>query len=151
MKVFDLFSKRQKELRGEVPDVYVYDAIPQPLRVQVIHIWRDALGNEQQYHERYADRHAEAQGAYQFIVETLCREYGLFILPPAKPYLGRDYLEELANFLLNEPGSERVLDAIELSFRYIDKVTRKESGYAPARANDAIAELNVRFREQGVG
>jgi len=149
MKVFDLFSKRQKKLRGEVTDVYTYDTIAQPLRVQVIHIWRDTLGNERQYQDRYVEGHQEAQTAYTFIVETLCREYGLFVLPPAEPYRGRNCLEELANFLLNENDSKRVLDAIELSFRYIDKITRKERGYA--LSDKEIAELNVRFREQGVG
>ena len=29
--VFNLFSKRQKEQRGEIPDVYIYDDIPQKL------------------------------------------------------------------------------------------------------------------------
>lgn len=44
MSVFEIFSKRQKRERGEVPDVYQYEDIPQPLRVQVVHILRDALG-----------------------------------------------------------------------------------------------------------
>ena len=39
MSIFDIFSKRQKKLRGEVPDVYVYDKLPSPLRVQIIQIW----------------------------------------------------------------------------------------------------------------
>jgi hypothetical protein len=38
MALFDLFSKRQKRLRGDVPDVYVYDEIPQVLRVQLVQI-----------------------------------------------------------------------------------------------------------------
>ena len=46
MAIFDLFSKRQKKLRGEVPDVYTYDDIQSPLRVQIVHIWTDALGSE---------------------------------------------------------------------------------------------------------
>ncbi len=41
----DIFSKRQKILRGEVPDVYQYDSIPEPLRVQIIHIMTDGLGD----------------------------------------------------------------------------------------------------------
>jgi hypothetical protein len=44
MPIFDLFSKRQKRLRGEVPGVYTYDQIPQTLRVQIVHIIRDAKG-----------------------------------------------------------------------------------------------------------
>lgn len=41
--IFDLFSKRQKKLKGDVPDVYVYDNIPNALRVQIINIWYDSL------------------------------------------------------------------------------------------------------------
>jgi hypothetical protein len=44
VSVFDIFSKRQKELRGELPDVYTYDQIPAQLRVQVVYIWGEALG-----------------------------------------------------------------------------------------------------------
>ena len=46
LSVFDLFSKRQKKLRGELPDVYQYTEIPHKLRVQIIHIVEDALGSE---------------------------------------------------------------------------------------------------------
>ena len=45
MAVFDLFSKRQKHGRGEVPDVYQYKTIPEGLRVQIVHIIRDAFGD----------------------------------------------------------------------------------------------------------
>ena len=41
MSIFELFSKRQKKLRGEVSDVYQYENIPNQLRVQVIHIVKD--------------------------------------------------------------------------------------------------------------
>jgi len=38
---YEIYSKRQKRLRGEVPDVYEYEPIPDPLRNQVIYIWND--------------------------------------------------------------------------------------------------------------
>jgi hypothetical protein len=41
MAIIDVFSKRQKALREGVPDVYQYDQIPQPLRVQIVHVLRD--------------------------------------------------------------------------------------------------------------
>jgi hypothetical protein len=31
--------------RGQLPDVYQYKELPNPLRVQIIHIWRDVLGH----------------------------------------------------------------------------------------------------------
>jgi hypothetical protein len=78
MGIFDLFSKRQKKLRGEMPDVYTYDNIPQPLRVQIVHIWQDTLGNSDQYHSQFT--RDNVSHAYKLIVETLCREYGIFTL-----------------------------------------------------------------------
>lgn len=148
MSTFDLYSKRQKELRGEVPDVYTYESIPQPLKVQIVHIWRDALGHESEYH----NSHVGTYRAYKFIVETLCREYGVFSLPGAKDYGDRNYLSELSNFFLQQQDVEKALDAIELSFRYIDGRTRYlDRANASKRADAAIDELNARFREHGIG
>jgi len=134
-----------------LPDVYSYDKIPNPLRVQVIHIC-DALGDEKQCRDEYL----LAKRAYTSIVEALCREYGLFVLPGQQDRNNvRNHRVELETFLLQEQSPERVLDAIELSFRCIDRYTRtrnylRKENYDDA-ANDAIAELNARFREHGVG
>jgi len=144
-----LFSKRQKKLLGEVADVYSYEDLPNPLRVQIVHIWKDTLGEAKQYWE------GEVRHAYEFIVETLCREYGLFKLPGANEYGDREYILELANFFLREKDVEKALDAIELSFKVIDRSTRNY-GYlcrnnASERADNAISELNSRFKEHGIG
>lgn len=151
MGIFELFSKRQKQLRGDLPDVYSYDTIPQPLRVQVVHIWQDTIGDANQYPARYYG----AYGAYKLIVEALCREYGVFRLTGAKEYGDRNYLSELANFVLQEQETEKVLDAIELSFRVIDRMTRNYQylgrQQASEMADQAIAELNARFQEHAVG
>ncbi|MFA5214927.1 STM4504/CBY_0614 family protein [Sulfuricurvum sp.] len=154
MAIFNLFSKRQKALRGEVPDVYKYDDLSNTLRVQIVHIWTDTLGNSHDYYNTY--RHAESvKSAYKFIVDTLCREYGLFKLPTADKYNDRMYLDELANYLLQVEEIEKQLDIVELSFKYIDKITRDYSylgrNNASECANNAINELNSRFKEQGVG
>lgn len=44
MGIYNLYSKRQRQLRGEIPDVFSYDNIPNSLRVQIVHIIRDAIG-----------------------------------------------------------------------------------------------------------
>jgi hypothetical protein len=151
MGIFDLFSKRQKRLRGDVSDVYIYDTIPQSLRVQVVHIWQDTIGNSNEYHDSYRGTYR----VYKFIVETLCREYGVFTLPGAEKYGGRNYLSELANFLLQEQETEKVLDTIELSFRAIDRITRDYNHLhrqqASEKADEAIEELNARFQEHAIG
>ena len=128
MPVYDLFSKRQKRLKGNVPDVYVYDDIPDSLRVQIVHIWSEAIGDE--------------IGAYITIAGILRKEYGRFQLSETG-YPSSDY-KELVGLVLNKEDVERVLDAVELSFRYIHNSKTQI-------ADDAIAELNVRFKEHGVG
>jgi hypothetical protein len=132
LTVFDLYSKRQKRQRGEVPDVYVYDALPQAIRIQIVHLWKDVLGDEKDYHDSYKG----VQSAYRFIVETLRREYGVFELVPPNRYRGQNEFEELHNFILNEADIERCLDVVELSFRFADKFARRYDyrslvGYAP--------------------
>lgn len=154
MAIFDLFSKRQKALRGEVPDVFTYEDLPNALRVQIVHIWTDTLGSDRDYYDTYG--HADSvKSAYKFIVDTLCREYGLFKLPTAEKYNERMYLNELANYLLQVDEVEKQLDIVELSFRYIDRLTREYRhlgrSNASERADDAINELNSRFKEHGVG
>lgn len=154
MGIFDLFSKRKKRERGEIPDIYVYDEISDSLRVQIVHIWFDSLGDQNQYVESIMYDRNQTSTAYKFIVETLCREYGLFVLPTGNE-LNRDYLAELVNFLLQEKDIEKVIDVIELSFKvivisttaynYLLRTNSKEI------ANNAVEELNQRFKEHGVG
>ncbi|WP_047472338.1 AbiJ-NTD4 domain-containing protein, partial [Acinetobacter pittii] len=106
MSIFDLFSKRQKKLRGEIPDVYQYEDIPKTLKIQIIHIIRDVLGNESS---------PSAHQVYEFIHKTLCKEYGRFSL-------GEHYESDhkvIFNFLLNEKKHEYCLDVIEIFFKMI--------------------------------
>lgn len=151
MSIITLFSKRQKKLRGEIPDIYTYDTIPGPLKAQIIHIWFDTLGDGNSYHDDYKG----TKRAYKFIVESLRQEYGLFSLPGNENLHVPNYLAELVNFLMQEQDAETALDAIELSFNVIDHVTRKfdhlQRSHASELADAAIEELNFRFREHGVG
>jgi hypothetical protein len=150
LAIFDLFSKRQKKIRGDVPDVYIYDELPKALRTQIIHIWLDALGKVDDTY-----RSLKVIKIYQSIVDALCREYGLFKLPGANEYGNREYIEELANFFLNEQNIERALDAIEISFKAINSFTRNWNYLNRQNANEiadsSIIELNDRFKEHGVG
>ena len=144
MGIFDLFSKRQKRDRGEVPDVFLYNEVPKKLRVQIVHIIGDTLGED-----RYSSNYAK--NAYQFINDTLCREYGLFKLTEYP----NSTQESVFNFFLSCDDYERALDVIELSFKTINIHARKngfsyntETKLSP---DDAIEELNGRLKEQGIG
>lgn len=156
MTIFNIFSKRQRVLRGEVPDVYSYDRIPQKLRVQIVHIMYDALGDVGQYRSM-----TEVREAYDSITDALCREYGLFRLP-AKYTGEQNKMLDLVNFFLQERDIEKVIDVIEFSFRLVYNHTRIPK-YLPRPLLDqaylgnignidrAIDELNGRFKEHGVG
>mgnify|MGYP006423458877 CR=1 FL=1 len=151
MAIFDIFSKRKKKQNGDVPDVYKYDKLPKKLKIQIIYIWYDTLGNPEQY-QKYS---GNCYDLYKIIVETLCREYGVFELFKSENYGSRDYFKELIQFFGNEKNIEKQLDVIELSFKYIDNVTRDSSYLYKRNANEianlAISELNQRFKEHGIG
>lgn len=152
MKVIDLFSRRQALERGESLDILSYEKLPKELRVQIIHILKDYLGNET---DVYSSGYSEVYSAYKLITETLCREYGLFHLPGTTHYQNRDYLNELWNFILKEEHIDKVLDAVELCCRYIDKSTRsfnhRRDRNFNASADAALNEINARFQRLAIG
>ena len=150
MAIIDLFSKRQKVLRDEVPDVYEYAQIPQELRVQIAHILRDLFG-----HWMPNDANG-CIAAFTTIEQLLCREYGLFQFPsPPDAFLEEHADQRVIHFVLVEPNHERVLDVIEVSFRCLDVLRTRNYEWQrqvpQAKFDGAIEELNARFREHGIG
>ena len=139
---YELFSKQQKQLRGEVPDVYKYDTIPSQLRYQVSYIWQDIFG------KRDSDN-SDKFKAFQFFYDVLRREYGV-------PTLGSGTYpqEKIHDFLIRTKKAENVIDIFQLSFQYIDREVRDNPHrftFRKISPDEAINELNDRFREQGVG
>lgn len=153
MAVTDLFSKRMKRERGEVPDVYSYDQLPRPLRVQIIHIWRSTVGRP------HCDDFGESNAATDLwgsFRQTLCRERGVFALSKRESGGFADAEMELADYFLKEQSAEFALDVVELVFALVsDKVEEWDyTGGFHGRtqtATDALEELNQRFREHGIG
>ncbi|MEJ3598177.1 STM4504/CBY_0614 family protein [Pseudomonas bubulae] len=139
MAVTDLFSKRQKRLRGGGPDVYVYDKLPMPLRIQLLYMLDELLGGENEFYKT----HSVCNQIVHYVVKTLRLEYGKYHI--ATDPENDDY-HELILFLKREEDIEKVMDAIEL----IVSQARDYSGYAE-ECNDFVYDLNIRFREHGVG
>lgn len=145
MAIIDIFSKRQRRARGEVPDVYTYDNLPRPLKVQIIHIIGEAIDVEMPY------PCAGREGTCRKINQVLCREYGLFRLDASS---GPE--AQLFNFFLAAESIDRSLDVVELCFQEISSriETNTHSEFSrvlPEAITGAIPELNTRFREHGVG
>ena len=139
---YEIFSKQQKRLRGEVPDVYQYDTIPSQVRYQVAYIWQDIFGKRN-------SNNADKFKAFQFFYDVLRREYGV-------PTLGSGTYpqEKIHDFFITTKEAENVIDIIQLSFQYIDREVRDNPHRFVSRKispDEAIGELNERFREHGVG
>lgn len=154
MAIIDLFSKRQRRLRGEVPDVYQYDDIPQPLRVQIVHIIRDVMN------EFHKTRHynSNANEVYEIVHQMLCKEYGVFKLSEYDKFTQYEkrHESEIFNFFLNEKSTEKTLDVVDVFFRFTDVVLRNDlinrgCNQEVGIIDEAIFELNQRFKEHGVG
>lgn len=139
MPVLDLYSYRKRLSEGGAPDVFTYDELPHELRVQIVHIWRDAVG--------------EHNGpGWKAIHDAVAREHGRLELTSL-----RRYDDSCRGYLLDAPSVDAALDLIELSFRYINRAARnlnyfeqKDRGIR-VTPDDAIEELNQRFRRAGVG
>ena len=67
----NMFSKRQKRLRGEILDVYQYDVFPNELRVQIVQIWATCFQGAMLLYSRH-----DPNDAYWKIVEYLRHEWG---------------------------------------------------------------------------
>lgn len=148
MPVIDLYSKRQKRLRGEIADVFAYDAFSGPFRTQLSLMVDDLLGEAQDY-----NGNAKVREAYDAIVGFLRKEYGSRRLGRIEWVSGH---QELHDFIESETDVERVLDSIELCYEVGDMVCRdryyKMGRSDPdAHVDACVGELNARFKEAGLG
>lgn len=146
MGVFNIFSKRQKLLHGETSDVYRYDNIPSELRVQIIHLAFDVMGEP--------NRIDRCRDSFRQIHKILCREYGVFELTD-----DRDKVSQVVNYLLTVKDATRALDVVELIAKtFVCVVTTydyqqnlKRYTLDSTHPQEGIRELNARFREHGIG
>lgn len=155
MGIYDTYSKRkqQRERAGQ-PDVYNYDDLPQPLRVQIIYIWSDAIGQHMSSTQFGEEWHPPVSNMlWAEIHATMCRELGELHLT-AK---GLRPFEDCTYFIQQTSHVDHALDIIEISFRIIDHKVRRldkrvrEASNIRQDPDDAITELNHRFREHGIG
>ena len=151
MAVFDLYSFRKRRADGDVPDVFVYDTLPDPLRVQIVQICSEAIGQFYVYRGMESTSPDENNAGWRTIHDIVARERGVFDLS------NEIRLDERCRTVILEGSVEAVLDLVEVCVRYIDRVASRFSDADRERrgigvkARDAIEELNERFRRAGVG
>lgn len=152
MPILDIFSRRKKQAAQSAPDPYQYDDLPEPVRIQIVHIWNTAIGP---YHVFTGDEWSTPTNnndSWDYIRDGLCREKGFRSLAN-----NRDAKLDCITFFESESNIDDVLDIIELSFRVIWQNSKNiQSHYLKNMgvtqfASDAIGELNFRLRQASVG
>ena len=164
-----IFSKRQHTSPSET--------IPKNLRVQIFHIWGKIW--ETPYDNNFGELQVSqlAYDAYKSIEATLCEEYGVFDLDGGDVPNEDGYgcYRAVRKFLLETEDTAKVIDVIEVSFRYIDQdirdkfyvpnddeideidkafgisTSRRDISYNGIPLDEAIDLLNRRFHEHDVG
>lgn len=138
--IYEIYSKRMKKEILHADDVYTYDKIPSPLRIQVIYILDDLIGE---------------LDAWSLAEKILLREYGKERLVDNWTHNSREHCHE---FIKTGSYTENFLDIIELIVQVIeDFINEKSFEYCEMKYNikispkDAIEELNHRFKENNFG
>ena len=121
MAIINIFSKRRKQLRGEVPDILTYDTLPKALRVQIVHIIKDAFGTSKgNYYQPN-----QPLLAFEAINKILCKEYGVFTL--GKSYK-ESHMDSVLSFLLQTPNmGHTISQQIKLFYQITTLVSGKKS------------------------
>jgi len=112
MATFDLFSKRKnrQESQGK-PDVYQYDAIPHAFKIQVVHIWNDAIGRWYRDTTGYSSpNNSPSSELWELIQKTMAEEKGLWTIGQADSTPD----ERCIQYLMTA-DTDGALDIIELS------------------------------------
>jgi hypothetical protein len=81
MSIYETFTKRLKRSeRAGKADVYQYDTLPQEFRVQVIHIWKKAIGPFRPSYSTPKPYLPYSTQTWIHVSETLSKERGVFCL-----------------------------------------------------------------------
>lgn len=144
MCMYELLSKRIKNALGE-PEVFLYNSFPQPFRNQVFYILEDVLSPYSTYDENLWD----------IFEELFCREKGLKGMGYDK--LQKGYGKSSIEKYFRDCDDVDFLDTIDYFFHVIDRKLRtlkpeyKYDYDADTAVNDAIMELNYRFKQHNLG
>jgi hypothetical protein len=151
-------SKPKKRFeRGGKPEVYQYDHLPIEFRRQVIHIWINCIGSYSPPDFSRLSPPLENQ-VWDKIHNVLARDLGEFYFGNEKynPFMQCQHL-----LLDSNTSFDYLLKFIELTFYFIEnelpKIRQKryyewgETSYSFQSSEDAISELNHRFRQHNLG
>ena len=158
MAIFNIFSRRQHQGQRTSPDVFQYDDIPHPLRVQILQALDDA---GQRVYQRtipeYRAAGTEGMDCFAEACLILRRELGRGRLSQDRRRSRSLYESqtsslrvEFADFFQECP-TEHVLDAIEVAMHFIEYAEQNRLLDDDCSARTVAEEINARFLQHGVG
>lgn len=129
-------------------DVYTYDDMPDRLRVQIVHLFQDAVGAEVPMFQSM-----RTENPWDEIQTLVASEHGRMTLLLDGGQRSDAYTN-CRNYVLGGQTSD-VLDLVEVVARYIDLGLRENYGhqtrYAKIEAEEALPLLNHRFLQNAFG
>ena len=148
--IFELFSQRNAPKKDI--DVYEYENFPEEFRNQVYYILSDFI-------EMYKSNiNLPPRKIYEYIYKDFVRQKGWKTL--TRTSRTHTISEEIEFYITDCSDTTDFIDFIELVFCYIDKYLRTQSFFRGREtlfsresnlADQAINELNYRFRQYGLG
>ncbi|MAM40229.1 MAG: hypothetical protein CL949_17410 [Erythrobacter sp.] len=150
MAIFELYSKRQADAEKSAnADVYQYDSIPKPLRIQVQQIALEGIGNVGSY-GGYSDRDRD-NDIWAEIETIYLREKGL------DQIAGGEFAGSRVLAYMRECRTLDWLDFLELLCTGLQVMGGHDKHYARQNwgvgttGQEAVDEINYRMRQAGVG
>ena len=160
MRIRNTYSKRQKQVRGELPDIFQYDRLPDKLINQISHLINGYLGECNSYLDIRVSKNLGKKVfpdyIYELMYQELCFNWGEKELIRIESVNNQSYGKDIFARLCNEENIEKCLDIVEIIFLILNE---KNNEIIKARNLDCLIShyrilintLNQLFRESGVG
>jgi hypothetical protein len=134
----DTYSRR-KRLSSGLHDPLRYDEIPHKVRMQVMHIFNEAVDLDR------LTTGTRADAVFDGMVAFFRRELGVGAL-------GRGHRseQEFTDWFLSNPNLDETIDALEMMCRVIERMAAR-SAYKHEQLEDLLAEINARLMEGSIG
>lgn len=146
MPRFDLFSKQQADAaRAGQADVYSYDVVPMPFRVQLMNIAGQAFGSD---HRFKRDVGTVYNSNWIWVDTTYSHEKGI------DPLGGVKHVPDKIRSAFRQMNAKEALDFLSVVAKKLYEIDQK-SGQQFVNYDDSdqsfIGEVNYRLREAGMG
>jgi hypothetical protein len=149
MPIYDIYSNRNKQL----PDVYTYENFTQKFKNQVYHIWLNFTVQDifkKQDYKKFSDF------IWEQVEKIILQEHGIKEFPSGSIY-GSSPFQNIEVYFYGITEADKIIDIIETSLRAFERIEPIVLKYTRSAteihytSDDAIRDLNHRFKENGLG